>query len=616
MEPDDSEIINKSYHISLIKQIKNKEYNINKILSTQRLYHNRSHIINSLNTIIINISLFIDKEFILFERFKENKKNIIILNHDEVEHILIKLECYNIKYKIINSFEATDDYKENYNKYSIEYDVIILLNKKIPSTSIQNWNDFILFNNKKQSKYYNLIDLFYYVTHHIEWNTIIVYNISYKISYMKSPIDDNIFICYPSFMFRSKIKIFLMELKNYPSNKIYYNLIKNSFNELMNYLLFTSIYKYSFKCIDNPNINEKEFHELVAKNYKITTLFDSEIDERYNISDYLNIVKCNNLPILFNYLVPQYALNEYNNFNIMIDFLTDEKLNIDNNLDPTLLSILSVFNIDNKNDNYNIQDLITYIEAQKKLIEPIFNRLIENINNIECGICYEDIDKSKIIILDCCLKTICEQCVIKSTYKHNLNLCFPIETKLINGKCPYCNAFIQLEKSLIKYNTSCFYSTNTKNRYSIIKIIENIINDVHPKYDKIIKSQLKEGQEIKFLRKLSHKKNNNAIVISYNYKMLDFLKTHLSFNNSLIKMNEIIKMNTNTIMNKLKDNVLLLFVNNFKKTYYEKIKLISSHSKCANDFILLNFPSIDNIITINMILALNPISNIHIININ
>lgn len=52
--------------------------------------------------------------------------------------------------------------------------------------------------------------------------------------------------------------------------------------------------------------------------------------------------------------------------------------------------------------------------------------------------------------------------------------------------------------------------------------------------------------------------------------MLDFLKTHLSFNNSLIKMNEIIKMNTNTIMNKLKDNVLLLFVNNFKKTYYEK----------------------------------------------
>ena len=81
-------------------------------------------------------------------------------------------------------------------------------------------------------------------------------------------------------------------------------------------------------------------------------------------------------------------------------------------------------------------------------------------------------------------------------------------------------------------------------------------------------------------------------------------------------MNEIIKMNTNTIMNKLKDNVLLLFVNNFKKTYYEKIKLISSHSKCANDFILLNFPSIDNIITINMILALNPLSNIHIININ
>lgn len=214
------------------------------------------------------------------------------------------------------------------------------------------------------------------------------------------------------------------------------------------------------------------------------------------------------------------------------------------------------------------------------------------------------------------MKTICEYCVIKSTYKHNLNLCFPIETKLINGKCPYCNTFIQLEKSLIKYNTTCFYSTNTKNRYSIIKIVENIINDIHPKYDKLIKTQLKYGGEIAFARTGFTKKNNNCIIISYNYKMLDFLKTHLSFNKTLIKMSEMMKMNTNTIINKLKDNIILLFINNFKKQYYEKIKLLSSHSKGANDYILLNFPGTDNIHTINMVLALNPISNIHIININ
>lgn len=616
MEPDDKNIIDKKYHISLIKQIKDIENQIDKILSTQRLYHNRSHIINSLNTIIINISLFIDKEYIVFDRLKSDKKNIIIININELEHISIKLDCYNIKYKVIDSFDTVDEYRKKYSSYIVDYDVIVLVDKRIPFTSLQNWDDFILFSNTKHGKYYSLIDLFHYVMHFVDWNTIIVYNISYKVSYMKSPVDDNIFMCYPSFMFRSKIKIFLMELKNYPSNKIYYNLIKNSLLDLTRSLLFTSLFKYTFKCIDNPNINEKEFHELVTKNYRITTLYDTEIDELHNVGNYINIVTCNNLPVLFNHLVPQYALNEYNNFNIMIDFLTEEKLNKnDSTKDATFLSILTVFNLDHETE-YKISDIINYIHDQKKLIEPIFDRLIENINNTECGICYNDIKSNNIIILDCCLKTICELCVLKSTYKHNLNMCFPIETKLINGKCPYCNKFIQLEKSLIKYNTTSFYNTNLKNRFSIVKTIENIINNIYPKYDKLIKSRLKYGGEIAFSRQSLEKINNNCMIISYNYKILDYLKTQLSFNKVLIKMSEIVKMNTNTIINKLKDNTVLLFINNYKKHYYEKIKLLSSHSKGANDYILLNFPSIDSIHTINMVLALNPISNIHIININ
>lgn len=615
METDGFELIDKKYYIKLIEEIKYIENKINSILSTQKIYPNKSHIINSLNTITLNLSLFVDKEFLIFNRFKLNKKNLLLINKYELENIVIYLEKSDINYQIITNYTDSLNFIKNYVNILSQCDVIIVLDNKIKKKElVDEQREFIMFIHENNKYYYSLIDLFQFLTRYIVWNEIIIYNISYKISYLKSPIDDKIFMVYPTFLFKSKMKIFLMELKNYNSNKIYFNLVKSSILELLNNIIYDRIYKYNIKCIDNPNINEKDFYELNKKNLKIKSLITSIDDYAdIDINKIIEIVNINNVPALFNFIIPQYLLNEYNNFNIMIEFLMDDNVMKDKN-NQNYLSILKVFNL-NEQKEYELQELISYIKNQKKLIEPIFERMIENINVIECNICYEPIHINKRIILKCCIKAICETCVIRSTYKESHNMVFPIETKLINGKCPFCNKLIQLERTLIKFKKTLTYNTNSFHKFSLIDIIENIINNISPKYEKLIKKQLK-NTEIEITRTSITKKNNLCMIISYNYKVLDYIHNNTSIDSCIINITDLEKIPTNKIIYKLKSTLILVFINQNKKIFYEKLKLISSHSRAPNDYILLNFPNIDNIHTINMVLSLCSLSNIHIININ
>lgn len=615
MEPLYKELVNQHYYENIINQINSIESKINSILSTQKIYPNRSHIVNSLNSIILNLSLFIDKEYILFNRFKDSKKNLLIINKYELEKIVIFLERYNISYDIITNYTDIINFVKDYNTKIDTFSLIIILDNKIKKKEIENLEkEFIMFIKENNKYYYSLIDLFHYLTRFVEWNEIIIYNISYKVSYIKSPIDDKIFMYYPSFLFKCKIKIFLIELKNYVSNKIYFNLVKSSLLDILNSILYDRLYIYNIKCLDNPNITEKDFYELNKKNNKLKSLIKS-IDsyDKIDINKFLEIVNINNVPALFNYIIPQYLLNEYNNFNIMIEFLLDDSI-IKDNTNSNYLSILNVFNLDN-NKKYELQELTNYIKSQKEYIEPIFERIIENINVIECNICYEEMTKNNRIILKCCIKAICERCVIRSTYKESQNMVFPIETKLINGKCPYCNKHIHLENTLIKFKKTLTYNTNSFNKFSLIEIITNIIDNISPKYEKIIKKKLKNS-DLELFKSDINKKNNNCMLFSYNYKILDYIHNNLSKNTCIININDLERIQTNKIIKNLGNTIYLVFINQNKKLYYEKLKLISSHSRAPNDYILLNFPEIDNIHTINIILALCSLSYIHVINVN
>ena len=117
-------------------------------------------------------------------------------------------------------------------------------------------------------------------------------------------------------------------------------MVKSSILELLNNIIYDRIYKYNIKCIDNPNINEKDFYELNKKNLKIKSLITSIDDYAdIDINKIIEIVNINNVPALFNFIIPQYLLNEYNNFNIMIEFLMDDNVMKDKN-NQNYLSIL------------------------------------------------------------------------------------------------------------------------------------------------------------------------------------------------------------------------------------------------------------------------------------
>ena len=455
--------IDEEYYKTLNKNINKIEKDIDAVNTSYKYaYAYDYNFVNNINTIVFNLPYNVEIEKMLINKIRKNKNSsVIILQSKDIifwEKLIKSLGLTLIVLKTIKGIEK-------YVNDSKVYDLILLKESKVSVARLNNLNDFIITTEKRNNESFTLSDVFYFMTKERKWNAFISYNINLPLNEFKCKLGLGVYsILYDGRnKFKSDTKYYI--LNEFNIDKLNYcNLVKSNLSHIYDNLIikYYNISKYNYVNDDHSldMLAIREGNGFMFRNEMINSYVDSRMSkEDCDLEEHIKLKTYGSIIDLLFKISKTYTKEEF----LLIELIEKTIINylaLDNSSNNEMYdSIISLFNLlivdkaktktfnifNNDQNKKNITDIQTFLLKEKQILQSIFYRLKQSIQEDDCNICFESYDK-EIVILSCCQKGVCFDCSIKSTFKINLNY-----STIIEGICPYCSRYINIENDIMKY---------------------------------------------------------------------------------------------------------------------------------------------------------------------
>lgn len=564
------------------------------------------------NTFIFNQPYYANIElFIINNLIKDSSGNLVLLHHNAIPYWENILKANNKNYTTIKTLISLNKYI----KLNKQFDYVLIKDTLINISKLSIGDKFLDFIRTTKLSTVKLVDYLYYIDSYKLWDNVVIYNpISLKLEEydIASSIESDtsqspVKYCYISNLLLNSVNKYII----YDSLNIstqFFNVIKakfNYFDDFKNCNNQITINKYSYINTDYSinMLSGYKKRKIITRNNNIEKFVNNAVvvsKKFFNAT--IKFYKSNSVENVNIKIIKKYTSLQYDKFDYIVKMIEEKNEGVESIIYDTL-------SIQVKDD---IVDILNYIKFERNKIKCIMERIVESLAERECSICFEEY-RGSVILMSCCQKSICSICAIKGTYKQYLNY-----STIINGICPFCNKYIDIENDMIFFDKNNKYRVknklDTKNTYlSTILTIYNIhMNNCTN--DKTIRETI-HGSYI-FNYKLP-KDERRTIVLSYNNNFIKYSSYKLrmmGIKNIFMRSNELEKKESINVLiyGFIEDiSIILINLNKHSNTIYHALSVIFEFT---SNVIFLDWDSMqDDIIFMNIISLCKKNVNVHLL---